>query len=107
MNDQSSGTAPRVGVVVLTQGNRPDDLAAGLDMVLRQRDVTTDIVVIGNPWEPTGLPAGVRGIGLPEGLGIPGGRNAGVPHVAGDLLFFLDDDARPATEDYLAGAVAM
>ena len=29
-----------------------------------------------------GLPEGVRGVGLPENVGIPAGRNAGVPHVA-------------------------
>lgn len=95
---------PHIGVVVLTQGTRPDDLAAGLAAILAQRDVTTDVVVVGNGWEPTGLPEGVRGIGLPENLGIPAGRNAGAPHVTGDLLFFLDDDARPAEDDYLARA---
>ena len=52
-----------------------------------------DVVVVGNGWEPTGLPAGVRGLGLPENLGIPAGRNAGVPLVDGGDLFFLDDDA--------------
>ncbi|WP_354438372.1 glycosyltransferase [Marmoricola sp. OAE513] len=100
------GTAT-VGVVVLTMGTRPEDLAAGLASLQAQRGVDLDILVVGNGWEPTGLPDGVRGIGLPENLGIPGGRNAGAPYVAGDLLFFLDDDARPATDDYVARAVAM
>lgn len=105
MADPNS-SLPLVGVVVLTQGTRPDDLAAGLSAVQAQVGVRTDIVVVGNPWEPTGLPDGVRGINTVEPLGIPGGRNAGTPHVAGDLIFFLDDDARPADEHYLAGAVA-
>jgi GT2 family glycosyltransferase len=35
----------------------------------------------------------VRGLGLPENLGIPAGRNAGVPMVSGEFVFFLDDDA--------------
>ena len=30
---------------------------------------------------------------MPENLGIPAGRNAGVPHIDGEFLFFLDDDA--------------
>jgi GT2 family glycosyltransferase len=102
-----AAASPRVGVVVLSQGTRPDDLAAGLAAVLAQRDVISDVVVVGNGWEPSGLPEGVRGIALAENIGIPAGRNAGVPHVAGDLLFFLDDDARPAGADYLARAVAM
>ena len=90
------------GVVVLTQGKRPEDLTRALESLLAQRDVTTDIVVIGNGWEPIGLPAGVRSVGLPENLGIPAGRNAGVPYVGGELLFFLDDDASLPTPDVLA-----
>jgi GT2 family glycosyltransferase len=92
----------RYGVVVLTQGRRPDDLRRALDSVLAQVGVETEVVVVGNAWQPTGLPAGVRGLGLPENVGIPAGRNAGVPQVQGDLLFFLDDDASLATTDVLA-----
>ena len=84
---------PRIGVVVLTMGTRPDGLAAGLRSLLAQQGVEADIVVVGNGWTPAGLPDGVRGVALPRNVGIPAGRNAGVPHVAGDLLFFLDDDA--------------
>ncbi len=84
---------PRYGVVVLTMGSRPADLDRGLRSLLAQRDVDLDVVVVGNGWQPTGLPDGVKAHGLPENLGIPAGRNAGVPLVSGDLLFFLDDDA--------------
>lgn len=79
------------GVVILTMGKRPDDLRRAIDSVLAQQDVQCDVVVVGNGWEPVDLP--VRGLGLPENLGIPAGRNAGVAEVTGDLLFFLDDDA--------------
>ena len=61
-------------------GRRPEDLRQALDSLLAQRGVETDIVVVGNAWEPTGLPDGVRGVGSPENLGIPAGRNLGVPH---------------------------
>ncbi len=97
---------PRFGVVVLTQGGRPDDLQRGLTSLLAQRGVRLDIVVVGNGWAPTGLPPGVRGLGLRENQGIPAGRNAGVPLVDGDLLFFLDDDACLPSEDVLARMAA-
>ena len=91
MTDASA--LPRFGVVVLTMGRRPADLDRGLRSLLAQQGVRTDIVVVGNGWEPTGLPDGVRAHALDENIGIPAGRNAGVPLVDGDLLFFLDDDA--------------
>jgi len=101
-----SGLSPVIGVVILTMGQRPAELARAVQSVLDQRGVTTEVVVVGNGWQPTGLPAGVRTLGLPENRGIPAGRNAGVPLVGGDLLFFLDDDACLADADFLAGMQA-
>jgi GT2 family glycosyltransferase len=95
-----------VGAVVLTQGRRPAELAAALGSLAIQRDVALDVVVVGNGWQPSGLPDGVRPVGLEADRGIPAGRNAGVDAVAGDLLFFLDDDARLAAPDALARAAA-
>ena len=89
------------GCVVLTTGSRPDDLRRGLESLLAQEGVALDIVVVGNGWKPQGLPAGVRAISRVD-TGIPAGRNAGVPEVGGELLFFLDDDASLAATDALA-----
>ena len=91
-----------VGCVVLTTGRRPAELGRALDSLLAQRDVELDIVVVGNGWEPVDLPAGVRGLGLPVDDGTAAGRNAGVPHVHGEIVFFLDDDASVADADALA-----
>jgi GT2 family glycosyltransferase len=88
------------GCVVLTQGKRPAELRAALDSLLEQEGVEVDVVVVGNGWRPEGLT--VKGVHLPEDVGIPGGRNAGVPAVRGERLFFLDDDARLAAPDTLA-----
>lgn len=90
------------GVVVLTMGKRPAELQAAVASVLAQRDVEVDVVVVGNGWIPSGLPAQVKTLALPENLGIPAGRNAGVPEVDGELLFFLDDDACLADGGFLA-----
>lgn len=84
----------RFGCVLLTAGKRPAELGLALRSLLGQRDVELDVVVVGNGWEPAGLPEGVRGHFEPVDRGIPAGRNAGVPHVGGELLFFLDDDAQ-------------
>src|SRR5215212_734109 len=97
---------PKFGVVVLTMGSRPDDLSHGLASLLRQRDVDVDAVVVGNGWRPVDLPEGVKATGLASNLGIPAGRNAGVPLVAGGSLFFLDDDASSPTDDILARTAA-
>lgn len=92
---------PRFGCVVLTRGDRPEALGAALRSLLAQEGVELDVVVVGNGWEPTGLPDGVRAHHEPVDRGIPAGRNAGVPHVTGDLLFFLDDDATLVEPDAL------
>lgn len=95
-------TVTRIGVVVLSQGRRRKRLRRALASVLAQRGVEVDVVCVGNGWEPTGLPDEVRGVCLRENLGIPAGRNAGVDHVRGGLLFFLDDDAALPDDDFLA-----
>lgn len=83
---------PSVGLVILTRGNRPNELQRAITSAQGQRGVVVDIVVVGNGWEPRGLPQEVKTVHLPTNVGV-GGRNAGVPHVEGDVLFFLDDDA--------------
>ena len=57
---------PSVGAVLLSMGNRPEELAAALATLLTQTGVELDVLVVGNGWEPTGLPAGVRTLHLPE-----------------------------------------
>jgi GT2 family glycosyltransferase len=94
------------GCIVLTQGRRPHELADALASLQAQAGVDVEIVVVGNGWAPSGLPEGVMGVELEVDAGIPGGRNAGVAHVSGELLFFLDDDAALAEPDSLARVAA-
>lgn len=90
------------GVVILTMGKRPEDLRRAIDSISAQQDVTVDVVVVGNGWQPIDLPEGVRALALEENRGIPAGRNAGAQQVVGDLLFFLDDDASIPDPHFLA-----
>ena len=92
----------RWGCVVLTRGDRPEMLDRAVGSLLRQRGVEVDVAVVGNGWRPEGLPEGVKGVHLERDEGIPAGRNAGVPAVTGELLFFLDDDAEIVEDDTLA-----
>lgn len=91
-------TAPmRLGAVIITMGNRPDELKALLESVARQDGDPVEVVVVGQGVPVTGLPEGVRTVELPENLGIPAGRNVGIeafgPGGADvDVLLFLDDD---------------
>ncbi|ROR81368.1 Glycosyltransferase, GT2 family [Plantibacter flavus] len=96
-----------VGVVVLTQGTRPVELTAAVESVLAQEAVELDVVVVGNGWQPSGLPDGARGLALPENLGIPAGRNRGADAVQGEFVFFLDDDATIPSTTFLRDAIAM
>jgi GT2 family glycosyltransferase len=98
---------PRFGCVVLTMGDRPEDLRRVLASIAAQRGVEVDVVVVGNGWIPTGLPAGVKSVGHQENLGIPAGRNSGVSSVAGDFLVFIDDDACLPEPDVLARLAAL
>jgi GT2 family glycosyltransferase len=103
----TSRTKATFGVVILTQGTRPEDLKRGFRSLQAQRDVDLDVVVVGNGWRPEGLPDGFKALHLEENLGIPAGRNAGVPVVSGEFLFFLDDDAWLPEDDFLASCARL
>lgn len=87
----------KVGAVVITMGNRPEELRALLDSVAKQDGEPVEVVVVGNGSPVPEVPAGVRTVELPENLGIPGGRNVGIEAFGPsgtdvDILLFLDDD---------------
>ncbi|SCD97485.1 Glycosyltransferase, GT2 family [Streptomyces sp. BpilaLS-43] len=87
----------KLGAVIITMGNRPDELRALLDSVAAQDGDRIEVVVVGNGAPVPEVPPGVRTVELPENLGIPGGRNVGIeafgPSGAEvDALLFLDDD---------------
>lgn len=99
----TAASGMRLGAVVLTMGNRPEELRALLDSVARQDGDPIEVVVVGNgaPLPELAVPGlVVRTVELPENVGIPAGRNVGIAafKVDGadgyrvDALLFLDDD---------------
>lgn len=94
----------KLGAVIITMGNRPDELRALLDSVAGQDGDRIEVVVVGNGATVPDVPPGVRTVELPENLGIPGGRNVGIeafgPSGADvDALLFLDDDGHLPNTD--------
>ena len=73
-------------------GKRPDELHTALTSLLNQQNVTMDIVIVGNGFDPSVSLKNIKSVFLKENVGIPAGRNAGVTEVQGTYLFFLDDD---------------
>lgn len=92
-----------VSVVVLTLGDRPQQLARAVASVHRQRGVSADCLVVCNGG-PAAAVDGARVVALESNRGIPAGRNVGVAETDGTLVCFLDDDAELADDTVLAGA---
>jgi len=84
--------SPTLSCVVLTRGDRPVELARALDSVRRQHGAPVQVVVVVNGAGEVLVPDGAEVLELPENLGIPGGRNAGVERTTGEVVLFLDDD---------------
>lgn len=100
----TSAETIRLGAVIITMGNRPEELRDLLDSVAKQRGPAIEVAVVGNGSPLPDLPAGVRTVELPENLGIPGGRNVGIEAFGPggsevDVLLFLDDDGLLPNED--------
>ncbi|MFG2645945.1 glycosyltransferase family 2 protein [Streptomyces sp. NPDC048370] len=95
MTGRGTGTQA-VGVVVLTMGDRAKELRALLESVAAQEGDSATVVVLGQGVKLPDLPGGGAAIELPQNLGIPGGRNAGVQwlreHDGVDIVVVLDDD---------------
>lgn len=96
---------PRVGVAVLTMGDRMPELLALLESVARQDEPAARVVVVGNGTALPGLPDGVTVIELEENLGVSGGRNVAWRRLREfgdvDVLVDLDDDGLLIQTDVL------
>lgn len=108
------GHAHELAVVVLTQANRPAELARAVASVRAQQGVDLQLVLVLNgaaprdqgghvdvPW----LAPDDRLVVLEQNVGIPGGRNIGAAAADARLLLFLDDDAELLGPAVLARAV--
>lgn len=88
----------RVACVILTRGDRPAQVARAVRSAREQRGVDVDVLVVGNGADPGEFDRDVATLRLPDNVGIPAGRNAGVAATDADVVLFLDDDAYYASE---------
>jgi hypothetical protein len=93
-------------VVVLTMCDRPEALRSAIESVRSQDGTAAELVVVGNGC----IPALDRGhtavIVSPENVGVASGRNLGWDAATGDVVFFLDDDARYGSTSVISEATA-
>jgi GT2 family glycosyltransferase len=82
----------KVSCVILTMGDRPDELLRTIASLVAQQGDPVEIVVVGNGVAQFPLPPDVQWLSLPENVGIPAGRNAGADVTSGELVLYLDDD---------------
>ncbi|MFF9072373.1 glycosyltransferase family 2 protein [Streptomyces sp. NPDC014735] len=96
-------SAPLLGNVILTMGDRPAEVAALLDSVEKQDGGPVPTVVIGQGAPLPPMPDWVDAVELTENLGIPGGRNVGVRRLRErgdiDVVVVLDDDGLLPRQD--------
>lgn len=96
--------APRLGVVIVTMGDRPRELAALLDSVGRQDLPAQRVVLVGSACPLTGIERpGLHKLPLADNPGCPGARNVGLRALldAGDIdvVVELDDDGLLIADD--------
>lgn len=91
--------------VILTRGDRPDELNGAIASVLAQEDIEPEVVVVSNGAGEIELPDECRLVVSRENLGIPGGRNLGAANTSHPVIFFLDDDAAYGAVDVAANVL--
>lgn len=90
-----------LGAVVLTMGDRPQELNRLLLSVADQDGDPIAVVVVANGGPLPELPEDAIGVALPDNVGIPAGRNVGTDELPDDtdVVLYLDDDGRLAGTD--------
>ncbi len=96
-------SVPRIGVVIVTMGNRPQELDALIASVGKQDVAPSRVVLVGSATPLTDVQHDVTRIPLEENPGCPGARNVGLRALCEsgevDVAIELDDDGLLITDD--------
>lgn len=95
----SNAPLPGVTVVVCTR-NRPDDLIASLDALIRLNPSPNEILVVDNSDGDPAVERAARDRGaryvVESGIGLSRARNRGLAESLSQIVAFIDDDAVPS-----------
>ena len=94
-----------VSVVILSMGDRADQLNEAISSVDQQLACDTEVILVWNGIEADQEVRADQHISLNANVGIPAGRNHGASFATNELIMFLDDDAKIITSNLLATAV--
>jgi GT2 family glycosyltransferase len=94
-----------VSVIVLTTGDRPQQLVEALASVRRQTGVPFETILIANGG-PRPIAETDQALHLDHNIGVSAGRNLGASLAKMPLLCFIDDDATLVNTDILSRASA-
>jgi len=100
-----------VSALIITY-QRPDELNGVLENLLAQARPPDEIIVVDNDPAGSGGQAPLAGharisyLCTGENLGVAAGRNHAAGYAKGDLLLFIDDDARFAHPDAIGNVLA-
>ena len=83
-----------ISAVILTMGDRPEALKDSINSIRMQEDIDVEVIVVWNGISPDQSIDAEIHIHSDVNVGIPSGRNLGASKASGDLILFLDDDAR-------------
>lgn len=101
---ETGPTTSGLAWIVLTQGERPQELNTALDSI-RAHGRPDAIVVVENGGERGEYGPDVEVVRSPTNLGVPGGRDAGMRATDAPVVAFLDDDAELMSTD-VGGAIS-
>tara|TARA_Y100000768_G_C23980223_1_gene685326 strand:- start:207 stop:1082 length:876 start_codon:yes stop_codon:yes gene_type:complete len=101
----NTGQSPPISIVILTIGQRPEELEKSIISVKKQIKCSPEIILVWNGTEPSGDIEVSKNIVLEDNIGIPAGRNIGASYAESGVIMFLDDDAEIIQDDLLMKAI--
>ena len=93
-----------VSVVILSMGDRPEQLNEAVNSVSQQLGCKAETILVWNGVEAVQEVKADQHISLKTNIGIPAGRNYGASFATSELIMFLDDDAKIISSDLLSHA---